>query len=83
MYNTEEKKFYTPQFSEMASIAVRRLAWALDLNMVQTVNALISCLPQILVSSKVCLTCQDNTKCDRCIFNGSIVPQSALSEIIS
>jgi hypothetical protein len=77
------KRSYTPQFSEMATIAVRRLAWALDRNMVQAVNELVSYLPQLVVSSKVCLACKDNTKCRWCIFNGSTVPQSALSEIVN
>ena len=77
------KRSYTPQFSEMATIAVRRLAWALDRNMVQAVNELVSYLPQLVVSSKVCLACKDNTICERCIFNGSGVPQSALSEIVN
>jgi len=83
MYNTEQKRYYTPQFSEQASVAMRRLAWALNLNMVQAANELVSFLPQLVVNSKVCLACKDNTKCNSCIFNGSTVPQSALSELVN
>ena len=77
------KRSYTPQFSERSTIAVRRLAWALDRSMVQAVNELVSYLPQLLVISKICLACKDNTKCQWCIFNGSGVPQSALSELVN
>ena len=83
MYNAEKKRYYSPQFSETASVSMRRLAWALNRNMVQAVNELVSFLPQIVDTSKVCLACKDNTKCRGCIFNGSAVPQSALSEIIN
>jgi len=83
MCNTNSKRFYSPQFSEAAAVAVRRLAWALDRNMVQAVNELVSFLPQLVVNSKVCLACKDNTKCQVCIFNGEGIPQSALSDLVN
>jgi len=77
------KRYYTPQFTELAAIAVRRLSWALERNMVQTMDELFSYLPHLVDISKVCLACKDNTKCHLCIFSGSAIPQSALSEIIN
>jgi len=83
MCNTNSKRYYSPQFSEMASVSVRRLSWAMNMSMVQAVNELVSYLPQLVVNSKICLACKDNTKCQGCIFNGSTVPQSALSELVN
>jgi len=82
MQQLNKKRYYTPQFSETASIAVRRLAWALGGNMVQAVDELVYFLPQLLETSKICLSCKDNTKCAACIFSGT-VPKSALSKLIN
>ena len=81
MNNTFEKRFYTPQFTETASVTVRRLAWALNLNMVQTMQEIISFIAQLLNKQKVCLACQDNTKCAACAF--AKFPQSKLCDFIS
>ena len=81
MQSNIEKRYYTPQFSELASVSVRRLAWALGGNMVKAVNELILFLPQLVPSGKVCLSCKDNTKCKACIFSG-VVPKSALADLI-
>ena len=81
MQTTNNKRFYSPQFSEMASVSLRRLAWALNGSMVQAVDDLISFMPHLLDVSKVCLACKDNTKCTTCVF--SEVPPSALSSLIN
>jgi len=69
MNNTDSKRFYTPQFSETASISVRRFAWFLNKPMTQAVEKIILLLPFILDASKVCQACKDSRKCAACAFN--------------
>ena len=69
MNNTESKRFYTPQFTETASVSVRRFAWFLNKPMTQAVEKIILLLPFIMDSSKVCKTCKDSRKCSSCAFN--------------
>jgi len=68
MYN-DKKRFYTPQFSEMACVTVRRFAWALNLSMPKAVDIIISELSSAFSSSVVCPQCKDKTKCVVCGFN--------------
>jgi len=68
MYN-DKKQFYSPQFSEMACVTVRRLAWALNLSMPKTVDIIISELSSTFSSSVVCPQCKDKSKCVVCGFN--------------
>jgi len=63
------KRFYTPQFSETASVSVRRFAWFLNKPMTQAVERIILLLPFIMDSSKVCQACKDSRKCNSCAFN--------------
>ena len=74
------KRFYTPQFSELAAVSVRRLAWSLDVPMTQTMDHIVRILPSVIDASKVCLSCKDNTKCTCCIF-GSLGSQQAITEL--
>jgi hypothetical protein len=60
---------YTPQFSDTASISVRRLAWALNVNMPAAVNRLIQLLPALCDRSLVCQRCKDPSQCRLCIFS--------------
>jgi len=70
MYNTDNnKRFNTPQFSETASVSVRRFAWFLNKPMTQAVEKIILLLPFIMDSSKVCQTCKDSRKCNNCAFS--------------
>ena len=69
MYNTDSKRFYTPQFSETASVSVRRFAWFLNKPMTQAVEKIIQLLPFIIDSSKVCQACKDSRKCNNCTFS--------------
>jgi len=70
MNNTESsKRFYTPQFSETASVSVRRFAWFLNKPMTQAIEKIILLLPFIMDSSKVCQACKDSRKCNACAFN--------------
>lgn len=68
MYN-ENKRFYSPQFSEMACVSVRRLAWALNVSMTKAVDIIVKELSSAFSSSVVCPQCKDKSKCKVCSFN--------------
>ena len=68
MQPTNQKRFYTPQFTALASISVRRLAWAMGVSMPAAVNIMVRLLPSIVSPSKVCQLCKDKTKCQSCTF---------------
>ena len=68
MQPNNNKRYYTPQFSAMAAISVRRLAWSMGKSMPAAVDHIIRLLPSIVDPSKVCLACQDKSKCACCVF---------------
>ena len=76
------KQFYTPQFSSLASISIRRLAWAMDVNMPMAIDILVRLLPSIVDQKKVCKLCRDKSKCDYCTFSAQPLQQEqdALSQ---
>ena len=88
MQPKNQKRFYSPQFSETASVTVRRLAWALGLPMTAAVDLMVKILPSVVQAEKVCQLCKDTTKCHGCTFCSSYTPQEqnkvlfALSELI-
>jgi recombinational DNA repair protein RecR len=59
---------YTPQFSQTATVTVRRLAWALGLSMPKAVDKIINQITAIFSPSAVCPLCKDSTKCKSCGF---------------
>jgi hypothetical protein len=71
----KEFLMYTPQFSDTATIAVRRLAWAFRKSMPKTVDLMVGLMPSIVDPAKVCMSCQDNTKCRLCIFSRKLAQQ--------
>jgi len=73
---------YSPNFSELAAVAVRRLAWAMKANMGQAVDAMVICLPQSINAEKVCSACKDNSKCTACIFKAGTVPPKKLVDLL-
>ncbi|MDR0474458.1 MAG: hypothetical protein LBH43_12395 [Treponema sp.] len=73
---------YSPNFSELAAVAIRRLAWAMGGNMGQAVDAITSLLPASIDSEKVCAACKDNTKCKACIFKAGATPPLKLVELL-
>jgi hypothetical protein len=84
MNTTQQKRFYSPQFSEAAAVAVRRLAWAMGGNMGQAVNVMVSCLPGFINSGKVCAACKDTSKCAACVFKtGGTLPEKAAKLLYS
>jgi hypothetical protein len=70
---------YTPQFSDTASISVRRLAWAYGKSMPKAVDFMVSLMPSIVDPSRVCLSCKDNTKCHACIFSRNFTQEEQKS----
>jgi hypothetical protein len=62
------RKPYTPQFSELAVVSVRRLAWSLGVSMPKTVDQVVSLLPSLFSPGVVCPSCKDKTKCNFCAF---------------
>jgi hypothetical protein len=74
------RKLYTPQFSEMATISVRRLAWALGKNMPAAVDHMVQLLLTAYEPAAICIHCQDQSKCKKCVFSqqGAEPPRIAL-----
>jgi hypothetical protein len=73
---TPGHKPYTPQFSPLATVTVRRLAWALRVSMPKAVDRAVNILPSIFPPSLVCPVCKDNTKCNLCAFNQANIAES-------
>jgi hypothetical protein len=69
MYPTNQKRFYSPQFSEVSAVSVRRLAWALGVSMPKAVDQVVGLLPSLFPPGIVCLACKDSTKCHSCAFS--------------
>jgi recombinational DNA repair protein RecR len=77
MYNTNKKRYYSPQFSAMASVSVRRLAWALGVSMPKAVDIIVKELSSAFSSSVVCPQCKDKSKCSLCGFNQQLAADNA------
>ena len=73
---------YSPNFSELAAVSVRRLAWAMGANMGQAVDAMVLLLPGHINQEKICTACKDSTKCVSCIFKACAVPPLALLDLL-
>jgi hypothetical protein len=69
MYTNSQKRYYSPQFSAISAVSVRRLAWSLGVSMPKAVDQMVSLLPALFSPGVVCLACKDNTKCKSCAFN--------------
>jgi len=71
---------YSPNFSELAAVTVRRLAWAMGANMGQAVDVLVKALPAFINTEKICAQCRDKSKCSACACkSGGEMPQKALA----
>jgi hypothetical protein len=79
MNNKSEKRYYSPQFSEVASVSVRRLAWALGMPMTETIDYVVKNLPftNLTEPLQVCTSCKDKTRCKVCSFRNPISEQEA------
>ena len=60
---------YTPELSQQSSCTLRRIAWALEIPMTKAMERIFDHIPMIVDTNKICLKCQDKTKCRICIFN--------------
>jgi len=69
MQASNQKRYYSPQFSQLAAVSVRRLAWALGKPMPAAVDHIVQLLPSIVDASKVCLSCKDTSRCFSCAFS--------------
>ena len=75
---------YSPKFSELAAISVRRLAWAMDTDMGKAVDLMVKALPAFINTDKVCELCKDKSKCKSCTFkNAGDMPEKALELLFS
>jgi hypothetical protein len=79
MNNTTNKRYYSPQFSEVASVSVRRLAWFLKMPMTATIDYVIKNIPftNLTEPLQVCTECKDKTRCKVCAFSNPISEQEA------
>jgi hypothetical protein len=84
MNTAQQKQFYSPPFSEMAAVSVRRLAWALQMPMGKAVDVMVSCLPAFIQTTKVCAVCKNKSKCKNCIFEfAADLPEQAAALLYS
>jgi len=74
MQAINENVFYTPKFSNRATISIRRLSWYIGMPMTRIVNAIIQILPYMFDSSKVCKSCKDKSLCEYCAFSNPQLP---------
>jgi hypothetical protein len=65
---------YGPNLSPVSSVSVRRLAWALGINMGAAISRMVQEMPKHFNPAAVCPKCKDNTKCASCIFSNSKEP---------
>jgi hypothetical protein len=73
-------KPYSLQFSELATVSVRRLAWTLQVAMPKAVDRAVNMLPSIFPPSLVCPLCKDSTKCALCGFNQHSTAEQEVSK---
>lgn len=60
---------YTPTLSQPYSAMLRRIAWAINKPMTQTLMAILNTLN--LDAEKICENCRDMSQCGICILNGN------------
>ena len=77
MQPTTSKRFYSPQFSQLAAVTVYRLAKALGIPMTKAVDEIVSLLPSLFPPSLICPKCQDKSKCKVCGFNNLAAAENA------
>jgi len=73
---------YSPNFSELAAVSIRRLAWAMGAHMGQAVDALVLHFSANVNAEKVCAACKDDSKCMACIFKATANPPLNLADLL-
>jgi hypothetical protein len=76
-----QKRFYSPQFSALSAVSVRRLAWSLGVSMPKAVDQVVGLLPSLFSPDVVCSSCKDNTKCALCAFGQQSTAASAVPAV--
>ena len=74
MQPSNNKRYYSPQFSALSSISVRRFAWAMGKPMPAAVEIMVKLLPHMVDPAKICFACKDKTKCRACVFGNQHQP---------
>ena len=60
---------YTPELSQRHSGTLRRIAWALEVPMTETIEAVFDYVGKAVNNKKVCEACRDKSFCKHCVFN--------------
>ncbi len=60
---------YTPEMSLESSRTLRRIAWALDKPMTQTMEFVMRNITMFIDPGKICDKCKDKSICRECIFS--------------
>jgi len=60
---------YTPELSLKSSQTLRRIAWALEKPMTETIDIVMENITMFIDPQKVCFKCKDDSLCSGCIFN--------------
>jgi hypothetical protein len=68
MQAIKDKRYYSPQFSALAAVSVRRLAWSMGVSMPVAVDHMVKLIASIVDPAKICFACQDKTRCQTCCF---------------
>ena len=68
MQPKNQKQYYSPRFSELAAVSIRRYAWSIGKSMPAAVDQMVRLLPSMLDPATVCLSCRDRSRCSSCIF---------------
>ena len=70
---------YTPRLSLKSSQTLRRIAWAMDKPMTQTLETLVIGMPMFMDRERICSKCRDKSLCRDCLFserNHKICPKT-------
>jgi hypothetical protein len=81
MYANYEKRYYSPPFSELSAVSVRRLAWFLHVPMSKAIDQVVNLLPSLFSPDVVCPACKDNTKGKACAFGRQSAAASAVHAV--
>lgn len=60
---------YTPEMSLKSSQTLRRIAWALDKPMTQSLELVVQNFTMFINREKICSKCKDPSICQECIFS--------------
>ncbi len=71
---------YTPNLNARHSRTLRRIAWALDKPMTETIQEIIEHIASIANKKDVCAACRDKTACKDCAINNPEI--SALKALL-